>query len=297
MKPHVGETFAAVALVVLTSLLIAAGNVAMAEHQYIDDVMSDIIIYLPAALVANFACYMVCATEIGSRLGGALFAAAAMMSAAGIASMVEITAIPISLVLLGLAAIQRQALAFHILGGVLIGLGIRLDPTAIPALLIAAALVLSLRPITVLALAALILPALAALAWGWWDGDLITPAPPSFAPALGVLGTGSGLGLSFTIVAMLILEPGIMRWKAVFTLLLLAILLAFALHATALAMIAVAVLASRVARDVQKHRSPPVVKLAGLAALLPALPNVIGLSRGLEAMALPLLSVVTTRIP
>ena len=107
---------------------------------------------------------------------------------------------------------------------------------------------------------------------------------------IGACGTGSGVGLVLTCVGLAILAPVPWRNGGAAGLALAVFAVALTVRAPLLACIGLAVFAAHMARQVATTRGPGIEIIAGIAAILPAAPYVLGLSRSIVIIIVPLLS-------
>ena len=281
------------ALSFLTAMVLSVGHWAVQTHAGTWFSPSELMVSTGLSVVAVAGFGIVCAQLCHSAIGGGLFSSAAFLSNGGIAVMSGDQLVPAASAAIALAAASFASPVAAGLCAVAVAMtcgfaGSQIGYLVIVPLAVAVAWLRSSRPLWGSA---------GILAAGLVGTALAGPLPligdieiATLHSIIGACGTGSGVGLVLTCFGLAILAPVPWRNGGAASLVLAIFGVALTLRAPLLACMGLAIFAAHMARQAATTRGPGIEIIAGIAAILPSAPYVLGLARSIGAIIVPWLS-------
>ncbi len=281
------------AVLFLTAMVLSVGHWAIQTHAGTWSSPNELLISTGLSVVAVAGFGIACAHLCHSAIGGGLFSSAAFLSNGGIAVMSGGQLVPAASAAIALAAASFASPVSAGLCAVAVALtcsfaGAQIGYLVIVPLVLSVAWLRSSRPLwggAGIVAAGVVGTALAGPLPLIGDIELATRHS-----IIGACGTGSGVGLVLTCFGLAILAPVPWRNGGAAGLALAIFVVALALRAPLLACIGLAVFAAHMARLAAITRGPGIEIIAGIAAILPSAPYVLGLARSIGTVIVPLLS-------
>lgn len=280
-------------LLFLTAMVLSIGHWSVETHAGTWSAPNELLISTSLSVVAVVGFGIACAQLCHSAIGGALFSSAAFLSNGGIAMMSGDRLVPAATAAIALAAASIANPFSAALCAVAVGVtcgfaGSQIAFLVIVPLVLSVASLRSTRPLW---------GGAAVVGAGILGIVLASPLPliddielATLHSIIGACGTGSGVGLVLTCVGLGILAPLPWRNGGAAGLTLAAFAVALTLRAPLLACIGLAIFAAHMARQAATTRGPGIEIVAGFAAILPSAPYVLGLTRSIGTIIVPLLS-------